>query len=55
MLITGYVDLAEWLILFATVAFAIAGVLALSSRPDPSHGSLVPFGLALIALAWLVL
>lgn len=54
-LITGYADLAEWLVLFAVVAFAAAAALAYSSRPDPTHRALVPIGLALSALAWLVL
>jgi len=54
-LITGYVDLADWLWLFAAIAFIIAGLIAVSGRPDPTRGALVPFGLALAAVAWLVI
>lgn len=65
-LITGYADLAEWLMLFAFVVFGAAAVLAFTDRPIATdaaararafapHGALVALGLALIALAWLVL
>jgi hypothetical protein len=52
---TGHVDLADWLFLIAAILFVLAGVLAAIQKPDPTHGALVPFGLALIAVAWLVL
>ncbi len=63
-LITGYADLADWLMLLAVVLFVVAGVLGWSAytptattpaRPDPTRGSLVAFGLAAGALALLVL
>lgn len=54
-LISNYGDLAEWLLLFAVIAFVIAGCLVLTNRPDPTRGSLLAFGLALMALAFLVL
>lgn len=54
-LITGYPDFAEWLVLFGFIAFVCSAVLRLTQRPDPSRGALVPIGLALLALAWLVL
>ncbi len=54
-LVTGYADLADWLMLLAVVLFVAAGVLAITDRPDPSKGSLVAFGLAAMALALLVL
>lgn len=54
-LISGHVTLADWLFLLAAVAFVIAAVLAWSRRPDPTTGALVPIGLALVAIGWLVL
>ena len=54
-LISGHVALADWLWLIAVVVFVIAAVLAWTKRPDPTTGALVPIGLALTALAWLVL
>ena len=55
LLVNGYADLADWLMLFAVIAFVIAAALAYSNRPDPTHGALVATGLALGALALLVL
>jgi hypothetical protein len=52
---SGHVLLADWLFLIAAVFFAIAAILAWSRRPDPSNGALVPIGLCLVAVAWLVL
>jgi hypothetical protein len=52
---SGHADGAEWLFLIAAILFLIAGVLALFQRPDPTNGGLVPFGLMLVAVAWLVL
>ena len=54
-LITGHTTLSDWLLLIAVIVFAIAGLLAWTKRPDPTTGALVPIGLALTALAWLVL
>jgi hypothetical protein len=54
-LFTGHVTLADWLFLIAAILFAIAGILAWTRRPDPTTGALVPIGLALIAVGWLVL
>ena len=54
-ILSGHVDLADWLWLIAAVLFAVAGVLAAIQKPDPTHGALVPFGLSLVALGWLVL
>jgi hypothetical protein len=51
---SGNLDLADVLLLIAVVLFAVAGVIAALARPDPARGSLVPFGLALTALALLV-
>jgi hypothetical protein len=65
-LIDGYGDLAEWLMLFAAVAFVVAAAIAWSARPhvegatgwrtvDPTRGALIPFGLTLVAIALLVI
>lgn len=54
-IVSGYGDLAEWLVFIAAVLFVVAGGLLLSNRPDPTRGSLVAFGLACLAVAWLVL
>ena len=51
----GHVDLSDWLFLIAAVLFAVAGVYAALQRPEPTHGALIPFGLALVAVALLVL
>ena len=54
-LVSGHVLLSDWLLLAAGILFVIAGMLALFRRPDPSYGALIPFGLTLVAMAWLVL
>ena len=52
---SGHVDLADWLYLIAAVVFVVDAVLKLVGRPDPTRGALIPVGLALLAVAWLVL
>ena len=54
-LISGHITLADWLWLIAAVAFVIAAVLAWTKRPDPTTGALIPIGLALTVIGWLVL
>lgn len=54
-LISGHVTLADWCWLIAAIVFVIAAVLAWTKRPDPTTGALVPIGLALVAIGWLVL
>ncbi|HKX72316.1 MAG TPA: hypothetical protein VJM75_13855 [Acidimicrobiales bacterium] len=64
-LINGYGDLAEWLVLLAAILFVVAGFLTWTyaptgtttapARPDPTRGTLIAFGLAALALAWLIL
>jgi len=54
-LISGHVALADWLWLVAAIVFVIAAVLAWTKRPDPTTGALVPIGLALTVLGFLVL
>jgi hypothetical protein len=54
-IISGHDLLAEWLFLIAAILFVLAGVLAWTGRPDPTRGALVPVGLALVAVGWLVL
>ena len=50
---TGHHAGADVLFLIATVVFAIAAALAALKRPET--GILVPGGLAVLALAWLLL
>jgi hypothetical protein len=52
---SGHVLLSDWLLLIGAILFVIAGVLAWTGRPDPTRGALVPVGLALVAIALLVL
>lgn len=52
---TGHGALADWLFLAAAIVFVLAGLIAATQNPDKSHGSLVPAGLALVAIALLVL
>ena len=52
---SGHVVAADWLFLIAAILFLVAGILAAIQRPDPTHGALVPFGLTLAAVAFLVL
>jgi len=54
-LISGHITLADWLLLIAVIVFVIHAVLAWTKRPDPTSGALLPAGLALTALALLVL
>ena len=54
-LLSGHTTLADWLFLLAAVLFVIHAVLAWTKRPDPTTGALLPTGLALVALALLVL
>jgi hypothetical protein len=54
-LIDGHADVADWLWLFAAILFFIAGVLAWTQRPDPTRGALVPFGVTLVTVGWLIL
>jgi hypothetical protein len=52
---TGHTDLADILFLIAAIIFALAGMITTTQRPDPSNGALIPAGLALLAIALLVL
>jgi hypothetical protein len=52
---SGHALLADWLFLIAALLFVLAGLIAATQNPDKSRGSLIPAGLALVALAWLVL
>lgn len=51
---SGQVDLADWLLLAAAIVFALAALITTTQRPDPSRGALIPAGLALVAVALLV-
>lgn len=54
-LISGHVALADWLWLIAAIVFVIAAVLAWTKRPDPTTGALIPIGLALTVIGFLIL
>jgi len=54
-LLSGHVTLADWLWLIAAIVFVIHAVILWTARPDPARGALLPAGLALTALALLVL
>ena len=54
-LLAGHDELADWLFLIAAVLFTLAGLITTTRRPDPSAGALVPAGLALVAIGFLVL
>lgn len=51
----GHVYLADWLFLIAAVVFFVVALLAALKKPDPTHGALLPTGLMLVSVAWLVL
>jgi hypothetical protein len=62
-LIGSYPETSEWLLLIAAVVFVIAAVLKFTVQAtadggrnvvDPTRGALVPIGLALVAVAWLI-
>ena len=56
-LIGSYPETSEWLLLIAAVLlFAVrAGTDGVRGVVDPTRGALVPIGLALVAVAWLIL
>ena len=51
----GHVLLADWLFLIAAILFVIVAVLLFAKPPDRTRGVLLPIGLALLALGWMVL
>jgi hypothetical protein len=54
-LVSGHVLLSDWLLLLAFVAFVVEAAAIVANRPAISRGILTAVGLALIALAWMVL
>jgi hypothetical protein len=54
-LATGHVLLADWLFLLAAIVFVVEVVAIVTARPAVSRGILSGVGLALLAVAWLVL
>lgn len=64
-LIDGYHETAEWLLLIAAIVFGVSGVLLAANEraPEPRARrsfadfdlALIPFGLCLATLGWLVL
>jgi hypothetical protein len=51
----GHVDGADVLFLIAAVIFAAAALLPLRARPIALEAMLIPAGLCLTAIAWLIL
>jgi hypothetical protein len=54
-LATGHVLLADWLFLLAAIVFVVEVAAIVLERPAVSRGILSGVGLALLAVAWLVL
>lgn len=61
-LVSGHPALADWLFLIAAIVFAVAAIWPHVRRAEGADGhtvhvgiSLVPAGLCLLAVAWLVL
>lgn len=54
-LYSGHDDLSDLLLLIAAIVFVLAGMIATTMNPDRSRGALIPAGLALMAVALLVL
>jgi hypothetical protein len=54
-LYSGHDDLSDWLLLIAAILFVLAGMIVTTQTPDRSKGALIPAGLALMAVALLVL
>lgn len=54
-LLDAHTLLADWLLLIAAVLFVVHALILCAARPDPARGSLLPFGLACLAVALLVL
>jgi hypothetical protein len=52
---TGHVDAADVLFLIAAILFGVAALLPLRVRPLVIDAMLIPAGLCLVAVAWLVL
>lgn len=51
----GHVYAADWLFLIAAVIFGLAAIIAGARLPDRTRGTLIPAGLCLVAIAWLLL
>lgn len=54
-LVTGHVLLADWLFLIAAIVFVVEVLAIVTARPAVSRGIMSGVGLALLAVAWLVL
>jgi hypothetical protein len=51
----GNLNWADVLFLIAAILFFVEALLRASAKPEPTRGVLVPLGLTLIAIAWLLL
>ena len=52
---SGHVLLSDWLLLVAALLFVLVALIATTGTVDKSRGSFLPAGLALVAIALLVL
>jgi hypothetical protein len=52
---SGHVDAADVLFLIAAIVFGVAVLLRLLVRPLTIEAMLIPAGLCLVSVAWLVL
>jgi len=52
---SGNLNAADVLFAVAMILFAAAALIAAVGKPDPTRSTLIPLGLALVALAWLAL
>lgn len=54
-LINGNFTFADIMFLVAAIVFVIQAVISWAGAPDRTKGVLIPIGLALLAVGWLVL
>ena len=52
---SGHATGADWLFLIAAILFGLAALLPLRVRPVAVESMLLPVGLCLVAIAWLIL
>jgi hypothetical protein len=53
--ISGHTTGADILFLIAAILFGIEALLVVANRDIERHGGLIPAGLCLVAVAWLIL
>lgn len=52
---SGHVDLSDFLFLLAAILFLVLTLIVAFGRGDPTKGTLLPIGLALLAVGFFVL